>query len=152
MIIREATEADCHYLFPRLRKGDLKEIALSSGDTTVGVLLRAVASSEEAWVAMGDSGVPFGVYGVTRVETLGCPWMVATPDVYGFSKELVRDGRAWVQSILPCYNMLFNFVHADNTPSIAWLRKLGFTIGELIPEYGVGKAPFYFFHQSPHVS
>lgn len=73
--------------------------------------------------------------------------MVATPEVYGYSKELVKDGRKWIKSILPRYSRLFNFVHAENSRSISWLRSLGFTIGELVPEFGAGKAPFYLFYQ-----
>jgi hypothetical protein len=125
------------------------EVLLSSGDATVAPLLRSLAVSEEAWVAVGESGEVFGIYGVANVEGMGSPWMVATPEVYRYSKELVRDGREWIKTILPRYPMLFNFVHAENTKSIAWLRKLGFTIGELVPEFGAGKAPFYFFHQEP---
>ncbi|SMG43219.1 hypothetical protein [Paraburkholderia susongensis] len=149
MIIRKATEADCHDLFPRLRVKDRVEIALSSGDTTVGVMLRSLEASDEAWVALNDQGELFGIYGVAEVQGLGSPWMVATPEVYRYQKELVKDGREWVKSILPKYSRLFNFVHAENTQSIAWLRRLGFTIGELVPEYGAGRAPFYLFYQDP---
>lgn len=149
MIIRKATAADCHELFPKLRKQDRVEIELSSGDPTVGVMLRSLEASDEAWVALDESGELFGIYGVAEVQGLGSPWMVATPTVYRYSRELVRDGRAWVQSILPRYSRLFNFVHAENTQSIAWLRRLGFTIGELVPDYGAGKAPFHLFYQDP---
>jgi hypothetical protein len=151
VIIRKATEADCHVLFPKLRKQDRVEIELSSGDPTVGVMLRALEMSDEAWVAVGDSGEPFGIYGVTTVDGMGSPWMVATPEVYQHTKALVKDGRKWVAEILPRYPMLFNFVHAENTRSIAWLRALGFTLGEMVPQYGAHKAPFIFFHRERHV-
>ena len=149
MIVRPATVADCRALFPLLRECDRREIELATGDSTVQVLLDSLESSEEAWVGIGDQGELLGIYGVARIGDMGGPWMLATPDVYRYSKELVRDGREWVKGILPRYSMLFNFVHEDNTRSIAWLRKLGFTIGKLVPEYGAAKAPFYLFHQSP---
>lgn len=151
MIVRPATVADCIRLFPLLREGDRKEIALATGDSTVKVLLDSLKVSEEAWVAEGDDGALLGIYGVANVNGMGGPWMLATPEVYRYSKALVKGGREWVKGLLLRYPMLFNFVHAENTKSIAWLRKLGFTIGELVPEFGAGKAPFYFFHQSPHV-
>lgn len=151
MIIRKATEADCHVLFPKLREQDRTEIKLSSGDPTVGVMLRSLEMSDEAWVALTESGELFGIYGVAEVQGFGSPWMVATPEVYKYSRELVRDGRTWVQSILPRYPRLFNFVHVENTRSIAWLRRLGFIIGEVVPEYGAGRAPFHLFYQDPHV-
>lgn len=150
MIIRKATEADCHELFPRLRQQDRKEIALSSGDDSVAVLLRSWRASDECWVAV-ESGHPICIYGVAPVDGLGSPWMVATPEVYRHAKRLVRDGRKWVERIQADYPELFNFVYVENRASIAWLHALGFTIGELIEEYGACRAPFYHFYRERNV-
>jgi hypothetical protein len=138
-------------LFPLLRECDRREIALATGDPTVKVLLDSLAVSEEAWVAEGDDGKLLGIYGVAKVDDMGGPWMLATPEVCRYSKALVKDGREWVKDLLLRYPALFNFVHAENTKSIAWLRSLGFTIGELVPEFGAGKAPFHLFYQLSHV-
>ncbi|MCA8110255.1 hypothetical protein [Burkholderia cepacia] len=151
MRVRKATSADCYSLFPRLREQDRAEIALSSGDATEAPLLRSLVASAEAWVAVDSNDVPFCIYGVAEVDGLGSPWMVATPEVYRFAKRLVKDGRVWVASIQERYTALFNFVHADNSASIAWLRSLGFTIGELVPDYGVARAPFYHFYRVRNV-
>jgi len=149
VITRKATIADAAALFPRLREADRKEIALSSGDHTASVLVRSIEASEEAWAVLNDAGEVFVLYGVARLGKFGGPWMVASPEVYRHSKELVKTGREWVVSLLPRYSRLFNFVHAENLRSIAWLKRLGFTIGELVPDFGAGKAPFHFFYQDP---
>jgi len=145
--IRKATTADCLSLFPRLRKQDRVEIALSSGDESEAPLLRSLGVSAEAWVAVDELDVPICIYGVAQVGGFGSPWMVATPEVYRFSKRLVKDGRVWVSRVQADYPALFNFVHAENTASIAWLRSLGFTIGELVSDYGAARAPFYHFYR-----
>jgi N-acetylglutamate synthase-like GNAT family acetyltransferase len=147
VIVRQATVADCYALFPLLREQDRKEIALATGDHTAKVLLDSLKASEEAWVAEETDGTLLGIYGVARVEGMGGVWMLATPAVYRHSKALVKDGRAWILRVMERYPMLFNFVHAENTRSIAWLRKLGFTIGELVP-FGAAQAPFHFFYQN----
>jgi N-acetylglutamate synthase-like GNAT family acetyltransferase len=149
VIIRKATEADCYALFPLLRGCDRREILLATGDDTVQVLLRSIAASEEAWVAEEPDGTLLGIYGVANVEGMGGVWMLATPAVYRHPKALVQDGRKWVDGLLKRYSILFNFVHAENLRSISWLRKLGFKIGELVPDFGAGKAPFHFFHREP---
>lgn len=151
MIIRPSRESDCHALFPILRQQDRTEIELSSGDRSVDVLVRALRSSDEAFTAISNDGTVFGMYGVADVQGLGSPWMVASPEVYRYSKALVKDGREWVRQMQSRYPVLFNFVHADNAASIAWLRKLGFTIGELVPDYGAGRAPFYLFYRNRNV-
>lgn len=147
MKFRKATPEDAQVLFPKLRECDRKEILLSSGDPTYGVLLRSIEASEEVWAVEDDAGEVFVVYGVAPFGPLGGVWMLASPEVYRHSKRLVRDGRKWVSALLQRYTRLFNFVHAENTRSIAWLRSLGFTIGELVPDFGAGKAPFHLFYQ-----
>lgn len=151
MIVRRAVEADCHVMFPKLREQDRNEIALSSGDHTVAVMLRSLSVSDEAWVAVNDAGEPFCIYGVGNVQGYGSPWMVATPEVHRYAKRLVRDGRKWVASIQSRYPLLFNFVHSENSASISWLSSLGFTVGELVPEYGAGRAPFHYFYRERDV-
>lgn len=151
MRIRKATPDDCLSLFPRLREQDRTEVALSSGCTTEWPLLHSLKVSRETWVAVDDNDVPFCIYGVAGVDGLGSPWMLATPEVYRYSKRLVKDGRKWIDEIQGLYPALFNFVHSENTASIAWLRSLGFTIGELVPDYGVAQAPFYHFYRVRNV-
>lgn len=146
---RKAMNTDCIALFPKLRERDCTELALSSGVSTAAILVQSVELSEDAWLATGADGAPLGLFDVAPHGDLGVVWMVATPEVANHAVELVLQGRAWIKSILPRYSRLFNFVHAENVRSISWLRSLGFTIGELVPEFGAGKAPFYLFYQDP---
>jgi hypothetical protein len=144
---RKATDTDCIQLFPKLREQDRNELFLSSGINTAEILIKSVGASEESWLATGANGVPLGVFGVVRHGDLGAVWLVATPDAASHAVELVGQGREWTRSLLSRYARVFNCVHSENATAIAWLSSLGFTIGEVIPDFGVAKVPFTFFYQ-----
>jgi hypothetical protein len=46
--------------------------------------------------------------------------------------------------MLKAFPHLVNFVHAKNTTSVRWLRRLGFTLHEAVP-YGALGEPFHPF-------
>lgn len=147
---RTATLDDAVSLSKRLRPEDATEVSLTSGDPLEVILVRSVTESEQAVVAEVD-GLVIAVWGVRReMLVVGIPWLLCSPEVSRYSKRLVADGRSWVERINLSYPILTNMVYSKNTSSINWLKHLGFTIGELNPEFGVGKAPFYqFYKHSP---
>lgn len=147
---RQATLDDAVSLSKRLRREDAIEVSLTTGDAPEATLKASVGSpaAEESWAAVGTDGKVIALWGVHRYQLVaGIPWMLASPEVTRYSKRLVKDGRQWVNRINLSFPILTNMVHADNTSAINWLKSLGFTIGALYPEFGVGKAPFYQFHK-----
>ena len=50
----------------------------------------------------------------------------------------------WVEEKVDQYSLLLNYVDADNTVSMKWLKSLGFKFIKLL-DYGVGQKPFYQF-------
>ena len=74
--------------------------------------------------------------------------MVATDELMSkrsYRIQLIREGRKWVDSLLKTYEVLYNYVYAENTSAIKWLKALGFTFINLHPEYGHLNKPFYEF-------
>lgn len=150
---RKATLDDAVSLSSRLRPEDATEVALSSSESTEALLVHSVSMSQECYAAEVD-GLVIALWGVHRYQlVIGVPWLLASPEVSRYAKRLVADGRAWVDHISITHPVLTNFVHAGNKSSLRWLKHLGFTIGQLYPEYGVGKAPFYqFYKHSPYLN
>lgn len=148
---RPAKVADAYSLHARLRMRDKQELTLAAGGDMFTVLINSIINSDSALCATED-GKPICLWGCgTAAPGLGVPWMVGSPEVGRHSRRLITDGRVWVDSLLTEYSLLNNYVHQDNTTSIRWLKQLGFTIGALIPNYGVGRAPFFHFYRCRNV-
>ena len=142
---RKATLADASYMAQYMRDSDKLELRLSSGDDLEDTLEKSFKASSDCRVACVN-GIPCCIFGVAPLfDEVAAPWMVATKAVYRFKGKLITDAVGWIESIKPNFRRLVNFVHAENTSSIAWLKRLGFTIGYTDLEYGVGKAPFKLF-------
>jgi len=148
---REATLADASYLAQYMRDSDKLELRLSSGDDLEATLEQSFKASSVCRTAC-INGIPCCIFGVAPLfDEVAAPWMVATKAVYRFKGKLITDAQRWLESIKPDFSRLVNFVHAENTTSIAWLSRLGFTVGGVTPEYGVGKAPFRIFHMETQI-
>lgn len=146
------TQADITELAQIMREVDRQETAAATGESPEVGLTRSWKDSIECFSARDEAGV-LAVWGVSKAasEDAGCPWMVGTERVADYAKLLVRDARITVNRWSDQFMVLENFVSVDNVTSIAWLQALGFTIGSTIPEFGVGKKPFYHFYRINHV-
>lgn len=144
---RPATLADVDFFNANLRPHDREEHAAMHGSDYVRPALElAVKVSHECTVAALD-GVPFSLYGIGPGPRgdVAVPWLLGTPVVSTQRKFLCghmrREVRRWSQH----YPILFNFVLASHTKTVAWLQYLGFTVEAPIP-YGVEQKlhrPFY---------
>ena len=143
---RVATLDDAVSLSSRLRPEDATEVRLGAGRPPQDVLVDSIGMSEVAEAAVVE-GTVIAIRGVSRMDTVGVPWMLCSPDVMKFTKRMVADAIPWVVHHGQQYSMLVNMVHAENTKALGWLKHIGFTIGNLYPEWGVGKAPFYQFYR-----
>lgn len=143
---RAATEEDTVSLCPRLRKADVEELTLSCGPDILPILKKAVVDSNGTAMVALEGDKVICLWGVVTLPTMGVPWMVGSPEMYKYAKRLVKDCKKWVEETSSRHSFLTNCVHVENHASIEWLKRLGFTIGATIPQYGVGKAPFYQFY------
>ena len=144
-ILSTATRDFAEHIALHMRVEDQEEIMLSHGATPKEAIDYSYAHSEICDGIEGDDGMPIGLCGVCSDGTI---WMVGTDELTSkrsYRIDLIKKGREWVDSLLKTYNVLYNYVYAENTSAIKWLKALGFTFIKLHPEYGHLKKPFYEF-------
>lgn len=136
----KATIDMAYFIGKHMRADDREEVALSHG---VGPMAAAVTSFVHAKKHRGiacDDGTPCGITGVNG----NLIWMLGTDrlteDARG-RRQLVTEGREWVDECVKECGPLYNYVYAKNTTSIRWLSSLGFTVDHPEP-YGSYAALF----------
>ena len=146
VLIRPTEPGDAAELFAHLRASDLAECqAYGRPDIAAGIE-SSVARSVLCWSAFADGklGCIIGVAPVNVLTGVGSPWMLGTPVLDRHSRILVRKTPEYIDRMLKVFPHLVNFVHARNTTSVRWLRRLGFTLHEAVP-YGPLGEPFHPF-------
>lgn len=142
-------------LHSRLRRGDVDEIAASSGRRPFMALMNAVAVSdpEMCWTALID-GSPEVMWGVSPLEGapgFGVVWMLASDEMYRIKKTLFKESIQFVRLMNTKYPTIFNWVDNRNTASMQWLSDLGFRVMDFNPRHGVQRKPFLLFARKPDV-
>jgi len=141
----EPTEEGIAHIAENLRPADREEAHATFGHRRYADGMRlSVAASDSVVMALSAYGEPVALLGVSTVSFLyntGCPWMLATPHADAYRRAFIECGRTYTQAMLSEYASLENFVDARNAKSIAWLQRIGFTIGAAEP-YGALGLPF----------
>lgn len=108
--------------------------------------MRSVMNSVLCWTGEADGEVAaiMGVAPLSVMSGIGSPWMMGTPLLDRHSRVLVRMTPSYIARMLRAFPHLVNFVHADNTTSVRWLRRLGFTMHAPEP-YGQAGELFHKF-------
>lgn len=107
---------------------------------------RCVENSVMLWTGTVGDEVAF-VFGLSPVSMLGdqgVPWLVGTPLIDRHRGSFIRLSRSYIPRMLAAYPTLLNIVDARNVKSIAWLKRMGFTILPAEPA-GVAGLPFHPF-------
>lgn len=146
ILIRPTEPEDVEILIANLRASDLAECQ-AYGDPDIAKGIRSSARrSLLCWsgFADGELGAIMGVTPISITGGIGSPWMLGTPVLDKHSRVLVRRTPQYIGRMLKAFPHLVNFVHTNNTTSVQWLRRLGFTIHEAIP-YGPLGEPFHPF-------
>ena len=145
--IRPAVPADGLALAANLRDQDRAEIAAYGWVHDVEAEMVAnIQRSALCWTAE-DEGRLVAVFGVAPMDghpRWGSPWMLGTPLLAQHSRVLVRVCPGYIERMQVDFPYLFNYVHAGNTRSIGWLKRLGFTV-EPATRYGTAGAMFHPF-------
>jgi hypothetical protein len=146
VLIRPTEPGDAARLFSNLRPSDLTECqAYGQPDIAAGIEA-SVRRSVLCWTGLvdGELAAILGVAPVNLLTGMGSPWMLGTPLLDQHSRVLVRSTPEYIGRMLKAFPHLVNFVHAHNTTSVRWLRRLGFTLHEAVP-YGPLGEPFHPF-------
>ena len=133
-----------------MREADRKEVWASHKHTPKEALEASLAASTLAWTCIVD-GTPAFMWGVARrgslLSTTGAPWLLGTSAMWRVQREFLRQCPAYVAAMQAAFPRLENFVHAENSLSLRWLRWLGFAI-ETGEPWLFGGEQFYKFTNS----
>lgn len=144
IVIRPTRAGDAELLAANLRKSDRAELAAVGFDDPLPAIAGSVDVSALCWSAFADGELAC-IIGVSPFDgATGSPWMLGTPLLDAHSRVLVRKTPEYIALMLKAFPRLLNFVHAENTTSVRWLRRLGFTLAEPQP-YGVRGELFHQF-------
>lgn len=147
VVVRATVPGDVDILFANLRTSDRIECA-AYGDDVLALIRSSVARSLLCWTGVVD-GELAAIIGVTPLDVLngvGVPWMLGTTVLDRHSRILVRRTPEYIARMLAAFPHLVNYVHAKNTTSVRWLRRLGFTLHEAEP-FGPFGEPFHRFER-----
>lgn len=135
VVIRPTEPGDAAQLFAHLRASDLAECQAYGLPDIAAMIESSVRRSLLCWTGLIDDRLA-AIIGVTPLDTLGgvgVPWMLGTPVLDAHSRVLVRRTPKYIARMLKVFPHLTNFVHVENTTSVRWLRRLGFTLHEPVP-------------------
>lgn len=140
--IRPATREDCFYFAPRLRKADLDELYAAGGDDPLESLLDCLGESDTAHVAE-HKGIPVCIFGIAQLSPgIGSPWCLGTPQLERIPKSLTQVSAHTLNLYHSIYPVLTQFVSLHHSHSIQWLSRMGFSMLDVIAEFGPRRQPF----------
>lgn len=153
--IRDALLEDVLYLRNWLRKSDIEELWATSRSLPERGLLNAYLISERPLsIVYKDKVVGmFGVCSTDPYHTTGSVWFLASDDVASAKKTFLKLSRKVAAMFLSRYSTICNYVDAENTKSIEWLKWCGANLSEPAP-HGPDKKLFRYFtisKESSHV-
>jgi ribosomal protein S18 acetylase RimI-like enzyme len=143
--LRKSKLEDFKFVVENMREMDRLETYYQTDMTPEDALSVTFLGSQINMTIASDDDEPIGLCGVFKD---GCIWCIATDELFNNKKyriQLIRQGREWVDKLLESYKILYNYVYAENTSAIKWLKALGFTFVNLHESYGQQKKPFYEF-------
>lgn len=145
--ITDAVTSDIiHELAVNLRHADREELNALGHSEFEKVIADSVASSKKSWAAFVDGRVALiaGVAVHPTDENIGIPWMLGTDLLLAHKKQFVRITSPYLALVSEGFVCLANAVHVRNSVSIAWLKRLGFTINDAAP-FGPHNQLFHIF-------
>jgi hypothetical protein len=146
VLIVPTEPGDVADLIANLRPQDLAECqAYGRPDIAAGIKA-SVKRSMLCWTGYvdGELAAILGVAPLDILNGIGSPWMLGTPVLDRHHRVLVRSTPEYIAKMLKAFPHLVNFVHAKNTTSVRWLRRLGFTLHAAQPFGPLGE-PFHPF-------
>lgn len=140
------------YVADHMREADVVEVMASGGFTPYEALDISIAKSQFAAVAWVDDE-PCAVYGLIVQDALsgvGVPWMLATENALKHRREFLKQSPGIITQMLNICPTLYNYVHAENTTSIRWLKWLGFEFEDALPLGQNGELFHRFYRERGH--
>lgn len=135
-------------ILPHLREADRIEGEIATGLTAEEALLTSVRMSYEAIATYADDRLVMlaGVAPVSIASSIARPWLVGTDELPQHAYKLCKENRVYVRKWLTWFSCLENWVDAENTVALRWLKWLGFELEKPVP-WGNSGHYFIRFHQ-----
>lgn len=145
--VREYQAGDAAGLAPRLRMADLQEIQAASGLPPITALLEGAELSAPSCTVIGNSGFVAGMFGIVPEGTFGRVWLLGSDELVTppLSRQFLRECRSYLAVMERPYLAIGNVIDERNRLHVRWLKWLGFTFINRLPEYGVERRPFLEF-------
>ena len=135
-------------ILPVVRDADIAEFWAADHKTPEQALTQSMMCSTETKTGMVDGQVVciFGVAPINLLCGQAMPWMIGSSLIDKYARIFLKHDKGIVDDWLNVYPHLFNYVDARNTKAKAWLKRLGFVLGEAVP-YGKEQLPFHYFER-----
>lgn len=136
----------CDDLATNLREIDRRELYMLSRLEPMPALKLTLAMAVAAWTAIEDGHVicMFGIGRRSQLSEVGVPWLVGTDRIYPHQRRFARQSRDYYARFERAFPKMENYVLAENTVTVRWLKWLGFDMDEPEP-MGFSRAPFIRF-------
>jgi hypothetical protein len=130
-----------------IRQADADEVWASNHHTPMEALVNGLKMSHSAAVVTvnDEPCVMMGLVMRDLLSGVGVPWMLGTEGALKYKREFLIQVPAVINEMLTVCPRLFNYVHAKNSVSIQWLKRIGFTLGDPVP-HGCEGELFHKFH------
>lgn len=143
---RTALREDIPELARTMREQDRVEIWHSHGLAPLEALEFSFDLAVENNSIISDEGKVIGMFGVGEVApNIGIPWLLGSDELPKIAREFIPESRKWIERVHERHDLLYNYVYAENSVSIRWLKWLGFSFIRRIDDWGANPAPFYEF-------
>ena len=133
VILRRPTLLDVMQIARNAREADKKEAFLFSGKTLLENLNNTpgLYSNSQVWEV---DGKVVCLFGVTPFEDgNNVLWFLATDEFDNHRKTISKVGKKIFDEVVKDYDYLFNYVHADHTKALRWIKWLGCEVREPEP-------------------
>jgi len=140
-------EAAIQSIAADMRQADIDEVWASNHHTPLEALNVGWETSKSAViVAVNDEPcVMIGLVKRDILSDIGTPWLLGTNNALKYKRHFIKQVPDVISEMLTVCSKLCNYVHVNNTISINWLKRIGFTIDSAEP-YGYEKELFHRFH------
>lgn len=143
----EPTVALVEEIAKNMRQEDIDEIWASNHLEPLQALMDSWKLSDYS-VIIVINNEPCVMIGLVVRDVLsghGIPWMLGTDAALKYKKRFFTEVPAVIKDMLTVCTRLHNYVHCKNTASVAWLKRLGFTLCEPEP-FGREQELFHKFY------
>tara|TARA_B100001175_G_C19382166_1_gene577104 strand:- start:20 stop:427 length:408 start_codon:yes stop_codon:yes gene_type:complete len=134
-----------------MRSADSAEVSAVTKQPPVRVLVDGINGSKPCFtIKRVFDGKPCGIFGATEGDHTGSGlvWMLGTNDLTSNWRSFLRFSRPFIEELHKHYGFLYNVIDARNTVHIRWLERMGFTLGKVIPEWGIERRKFIYFSKT----